>query len=85
MHATSKHGVADADWHDGLVTAILQAGSSSEEWQAAKSAATTILDEGAELVAELERQPCFLLMEFVPGKPLSSCKEDAQVCRLEPQ
>jgi hypothetical protein len=40
------------------------------EWAAARAAAVALGEGGAGLLAELERAPCFLLMEFVPGAPL---------------
>ena len=47
-----------------------QAGSSADEWQAAVSAGVALGDAGEELVAELNRLPCFLVMEYVHGQPL---------------
>jgi hypothetical protein len=47
-----------------------QAGASADEWQAAVSAGLPLGDAGEELVAELNRLPCFLVMEYVHGQPL---------------
>jgi hypothetical protein len=50
--------------------AVLQAGPGAEEWAAAVAAAERLGEGGSELLGELHRLPCFLVMEYVAGAPL---------------
>jgi hypothetical protein len=49
---------------------VRQSGPGAAEWAAACAAAGALGEGRDELLGELERVPCFLVMEFVPGRPL---------------
>ncbi|KAI8470555.1 MAG: hypothetical protein J3K34DRAFT_509307 [Monoraphidium minutum] len=61
-----------------LCRLVRQAGDGAGEWAAAHDAANALGVGGDELAGELGRMPCFLLMEYVAGRPLLEGAEPLQ-------
>ncbi|GAX74335.1 hypothetical protein CEUSTIGMA_g1784.t1 [Chlamydomonas eustigma] len=54
---------------------IRQAGATASEWKDVEAAVKRLGPAAEELASELSSLPCFLLMEFVRGKPLLECAD----------
>lgn len=62
-----------------LCRLVRQTGDGAGEWTAACDAADALGEAGDELSGELGRMPCFLLMEYVAGRPLLECGDAFEV------
>ena len=75
------HNACHSPYKSPLTFPPAQAGATSSEWQQVVDAVSKLGGKADGLDSELAALPCFLLMQFIRGKPLLECSDAFEVRR----